>query len=111
MNLSNVQNRAVQALVRRVSEFRNFLLNSSGDSWNGYQFTSSVAYGSWDLGKCFPEAARVGDPVELYGSTEMILASTIDTLKRCQTTLSHNHVDFQFARLLLVHTARPSAAH
>ncbi len=147
-NHSDLQTRAVQSLVRRAKEFRNFILASSGETWKSYQFGSSVAYGSWDLIKLFSDTPRIADevqtmegivrymsahreaefycqvelwaalndvldvlarrfsPVELFGSTEQVLASTIETLKLCTTTLAHNHVEFQYARLLLVHSAR-----
>jgi hypothetical protein len=148
MNHTDLQTRAVQSLVRRAEEFRNFLLTTSGSMGGSWQYTSSVSYGSWDLIKLFSDTPRIADevrtmegvhrymsahreselyclvelwsslngvfdalarrfsPVELYGSTEKVLASTIKTLELCTKTLSHNHVDFQWARFLLVHSAR-----
>jgi hypothetical protein len=50
--------------------------------------------------------ARRFSPAEIYGSTEKVLASAIKTLELCTKTLSYNHVDFQYARFLLVHSAR-----
>jgi hypothetical protein len=50
--------------------------------------------------------ARRFSPAEIFGSTEKVLASAIKTLELCTKTLSYNHVDFQFARFLLVHSAR-----
>lgn len=148
MNHTDLQTRAVQSLVRRAEEFRNFLLNLSGSDSVSYHHGSSIAYGSWDLIKLFSDTPRIGEdvrhmedvarymsshresefycqmelctflngvldqlakrfsPSEIYGSTEKVLASAIKSLERGTSTLSSNHVDFQYSRFLLVHTAR-----
>ncbi len=148
MNHTDLQTRAVQSLVRRAEEFRNFLLNLSGSDSGGYHHSSSIAYGSWDLIKLFSDTPRIAadvrnmeeiarymashresefycqmelctflnsvldqlarrfSAVEIFGSTEKVLASALKTLERCGKTLSSNHVDFQYARFLLVHSAR-----
>jgi len=148
MTHTDLQTRAVQSLVRRAEEFRNHLLSTSGSMGGAYQYSSPLAYGSWDLIKLFSDTPRIAaevrtmedivrymsshresefycqmelcaclnsvldalarrfSPVEIYGSTEKVLASAIKTLELCTKTLSYNHVDFQYARFLLVHSAR-----
>ncbi len=58
------------------------------------------------LNSVLDQLARRFSAVEIFGSTEKVLASAIKTLERCTKTLSSNHVDFQYARFLLVHSAR-----
>ncbi len=148
MNHTDLQTRAVQSLVRRADEFRNHLLGLSGSTGGAYQYSSSIAYGSWDLIKLFSDTPRIAaevrtmeeiarymsshreaefycqmelcaslnsvldlmarrfSPSEIFGSTEKVLASAVKTLELCTKTLSYNHVDFQYARFLLVHSAR-----
>lgn len=148
MTHSDLQTRAVQNLLRRAEEFRSHLLALGGSTGGAYHYSSSIAYGSWDLIKLFADTPRIGaevrtmedvarymashrehefycqmelwaslnsvldalarrfTAVEIFGSTEKLLAATIKTLELCDKTLSYNHVDFQFARFLLVHTAR-----
>lgn len=50
--------------------------------------------------------ARRFSPAEIFGATENSLAAAITTLEKCYTTLSHNHVDFAYARFLVLHAAR-----
>jgi hypothetical protein len=50
--------------------------------------------------------ARRFSPEEIFGTVEKSLAAAVTTLEKCDKTLSHNHVDFEYARFLVLHAAR-----